>query len=83
MTKLQAINREFLRIAPNGLPSDIVPWLGLLYRNRERKVELLFKEFLEIVDTLYKRAAKSYVPGTVFFFLCVSHFCFKAYMLVH
>ncbi|KAM7301212.1 cytochrome P450 1A1 [Ixodes scapularis] len=65
LTKLQAINREFLRIAPNGLPSDIVPWLGLLYRNRERKVELLFKEFLEIVDTLYKRAAKSYVPGKI------------------
>ncbi|KAG0414882.1 hypothetical protein HPB47_007959 [Ixodes persulcatus] len=65
LTKLQAIDREFIRVAPNGLPSDIVPWLGLLYRNRERKIELLFKEYLKIVDSLYKRAAKSYVPGKI------------------
>ncbi|EEC15754.1 cytochrome P450, putative [Ixodes scapularis] len=63
LAELQAINREFFKVAPNGLPSDIVPWLGLLYRARERKIELLFKKGWKILDDLYKRASKSYVPG--------------------
>ncbi|XP_040071849.1 cytochrome P450 1A1 [Ixodes scapularis] len=65
LTKMQAINKIFFELAPNGLPSDIVPWLGLLYRGREKKIEILFKEFLDKLDSLYKRAVKSYVPGKI------------------
>ncbi|KAG0445548.1 hypothetical protein HPB47_014095 [Ixodes persulcatus] len=65
LAELQAINREFFKVSPNGLPSDIVPWLGLLYRARERKIELLFKKGWETLDDLYKRASKSYVPGKI------------------
>ncbi|KAG0443136.1 hypothetical protein HPB47_015247 [Ixodes persulcatus] len=65
LAELQAINREFFKVAPNGLPSDIVPWLGLLYRARERKIELLYKKNWKTLDDLYKRASKSYVPGKI------------------
>lgn len=63
LAKLKEFNQEFLESAPNGLPSDIVPWLGVLYRGREKKMEILFREFFEVLDVLYKRAAKTYVPG--------------------
>ncbi|CAN7982314.1 unnamed protein product, partial [Ixodes hexagonus] len=65
LAKMQAINKAFFEIAPNGLPSDIVPWLGLLYRGREKKIELLFDEFLILLDDLYNRAVKTYVPGKI------------------
>lgn len=63
MIKLQSINQTFFEVAPNGLPSDIAPWLGILYRGRERIMEKLFKDLLEILDRLYNKAKKEYVPG--------------------
>lgn len=63
MIMLQNINRTFLEVAPNGLPSDIAPWLGVLYRGREKTVETLFKNLLEILDRLYNKARAEYVPG--------------------
>ncbi|CAN7989055.1 unnamed protein product [Ixodes hexagonus] len=65
LAKLQQINRAFLESAPNGLPSDIVPWLGLLYRGREKKMERAIREFLALLGDLYNRAVKSYVPGKI------------------
>ncbi|CAN7939131.1 unnamed protein product [Ixodes hexagonus] len=65
LARVKQINQEFNELAPNGLPSDIVPWLGIFYRRRERKVETLFAEFFKKVDILYKRAVESYVPGTI------------------
>lgn len=65
MIKLQNINRTFLEVAPNGIPSDIAPWLGVLYRSREKTMEKLIKDFLEIVDRLYNKAKAKYVPGII------------------
>ncbi|XP_077514226.1 steroid 17-alpha-hydroxylase/17,20 lyase-like isoform X1 [Amblyomma americanum] len=61
--RIEEIDNEFYEVAPNGLPSDIAPWLGLLYRGREKKVEAMFHEMWEIVDRLYTKAETSYVPG--------------------
>ncbi|CAN8029634.1 unnamed protein product, partial [Ixodes persulcatus] len=64
LTRMRQVNQVFTEVAPNGLPSDIVPWLGILYRKTEKQMEALFTELFEILDGLYKRAAGSYVPGT-------------------
>ncbi|XP_077515951.1 steroid 17-alpha-hydroxylase/17,20 lyase-like [Amblyomma americanum] len=61
--RLEEIDREFLEVAPNGLPSDIAPWLALLYHRREKKVKDLFREFREIVYRLFTKAEAAYVPG--------------------
>uniref|UniRef100_A0A023GKW2 Putative cytochrome p450 cyp2 subfamily protein n=1 Tax=Amblyomma triste TaxID=251400 RepID=A0A023GKW2_AMBTT len=61
--RLEEIDREFLEVAPNGLPSDIAPWLALLYPKKEKKVEAMFCEFREIVDRLFTKAEAAYVPG--------------------
>ncbi|KAL1420986.1 hypothetical protein MTO96_004344 [Rhipicephalus appendiculatus] len=63
--RLEAIASRFLEIAPNGLPSDIAPWLAFLYRRREKEIESLFKEFREIVDGLFTKAEATYVPGKI------------------
>ncbi|CAN7984476.1 unnamed protein product [Ixodes hexagonus] len=65
LAKLQALNKAFYEIVPNGLPSDIVPWLGLLFRGREKKIELLTDEMLVLLDDLYNRAVKTYVAGKI------------------
>lgn len=65
LTRMRQVNQVFTEVAPNGLPSDIVPWLGILYRKTEKKMEALFTELFEILDGLYKRAAGSYVPAEV------------------
>ncbi|KAH7931866.1 cytochrome P450 1A4 [Rhipicephalus sanguineus] len=62
--RLEAIATQFLEIAPNGLPSDIAPWLAFLYRRREKRVESLFAEFRVIVDRLFTKAEATYVPGS-------------------
>ncbi|KAK8766914.1 hypothetical protein V5799_006308 [Amblyomma americanum] len=61
--RLEEIDRQFLEVAPNGLPSDIAPWLALLYHRREKKVKDLFREFREIVYRLFTKAEAAYVPG--------------------
>lgn len=61
--RLEAIDRLFLEVAPNGLPSDIAPWLAFLYRGREKKIESLFEEFREIVGKLFTKAEATYVAG--------------------
>ncbi|KAL1420984.1 hypothetical protein MTO96_004342 [Rhipicephalus appendiculatus] len=61
--RLEAIDNEFVDVAPNGLPSDIAPWLAFLYRGQEKKVEDMFSEFRQIVDKLFSKAEATYVPG--------------------
>lgn len=65
LARIMNINRTFTEVAPNGLPSDIAPWLGILYRAREKKCEDLFKEMRSIVDRLYAGAKKTYEPGNI------------------
>ncbi|CAN8011941.1 unnamed protein product [Ixodes pacificus] len=65
LARLRELNEAFTEEAPNGLPSDVVPWLGILYRKREKKFERLFAEFIDILEGLYTRALESYVPGTI------------------
>lgn len=61
--RLEAIDNLFLEVAPNGLPSDIAPWLAFLYHGREKKIESLFEEFREIVGKLFTKAEATYVAG--------------------
>ncbi|KAK8768300.1 hypothetical protein V5799_015235 [Amblyomma americanum] len=65
LARLITINRTFAKLAPNGLPSDIAPWLGIMYRSREKKCEDMFKEMQAIVDRLYADAKKTYEPGKI------------------
>nr|XP_054933135.1 cytochrome P450 1A1-like isoform X4 [Dermacentor andersoni] len=65
LARILSINRAFTELAPNGLPSDIAPWLGILYRAREKKCEDMFKEMRSIVDRLYAGAKKTYEPGNI------------------
>lgn len=61
--RLEELDSEFYKVCPNGLPSDIAPGFGLLYRRQEKKVEAIFREFSEIVDKLFTKAEATYVPG--------------------
>lgn len=65
LNRIMTINRTFTEVAPNGLPSDIAPWLGILYRAREKKCEDLFVEMRSIVNRMYAAAKKTYEPGKV------------------
>lgn len=60
---LQRITDEFFQYVPDGLPSDIAPWLGILYRSKEKKAEAIFKEYFALTDKLYSRAEATYTPG--------------------
>lgn len=61
--RLEELDRQFLEISPDGLPSDIAPWLAVLYRNREQKIKALFEEFSEILKRLFEKAEEDYEPG--------------------
>ncbi|KAL1420993.1 hypothetical protein MTO96_004351 [Rhipicephalus appendiculatus] len=61
--RLEAIESHILEVAPNGLPSDIAPWLAFLYRRREKELEKLFEEFREILYKLFAKAEATYVVG--------------------
>lgn len=61
--RLEAIDSEFVEVAPNGLPSDIAPWLAFLYHGREKKIKEMFVEFREIVNRLFTKAEATYVAG--------------------
>ncbi|XP_077556690.1 cytochrome P450 1A1-like [Haemaphysalis longicornis] len=61
--RLQRINEEFFQTVPDGLPSDIVPWMGILYRSKEKKAEAITKEYVALTDELYSRAEAAYTPG--------------------
>ncbi|XP_049518262.1 cytochrome P450 1A1-like isoform X1 [Dermacentor silvarum] len=50
--QLENLNRQFYEISPNGLPSDIAPFLAFLYIKRERKMAALFCELKEIFRRL-------------------------------
>ncbi|CAN8011944.1 unnamed protein product [Ixodes pacificus] len=65
LVRLRQITDRFSEVAPNGLPSDIMPWLGILYRKTEKTIECLFSEFIELIEVLYKRAVDSYIPGRI------------------
>ncbi|KAL1467923.1 hypothetical protein MTO96_041826, partial [Rhipicephalus appendiculatus] len=58
--RLEEIDHEYYDVFPNGLPSDVAPILGHLYRERETKIEALYTEFREIVRRLFTRAEESY-----------------------
>uniref|UniRef100_A0A6M2CHM0 Putative cytochrome n=1 Tax=Rhipicephalus microplus TaxID=6941 RepID=A0A6M2CHM0_RHIMP len=61
---LEDINRRFYRISPNGLPSDIAPFLAVLYYNKEKKMAALFRELKELIQKLFSRAEETYTPGS-------------------
>ncbi|KAH9369675.1 hypothetical protein HPB48_007642 [Haemaphysalis longicornis] len=61
--RLEELDRLFLEVSPNGLPSDIAPWLAILYRSREQKVKALFTEFSAILQRLFMQAEEAYEPG--------------------
>ncbi|XP_075741315.1 cytochrome P450 1A4-like isoform X2 [Rhipicephalus microplus] len=65
LNRMMTINRTFTELAPNGLPSDIAPWLGILYRAREKRCEDLFAEIRSIVRRMYAGAIETYQPGKV------------------
>ncbi|KAH7962276.1 hypothetical protein HPB52_015317 [Rhipicephalus sanguineus] len=62
--RLEEIDHEYYEVSPNGLPSDVAPILGLLYRESERKIEALYTEFREIVHRLFNKAEESYHAGS-------------------
>ncbi|CAN7991477.1 unnamed protein product [Ixodes hexagonus] len=64
LARIKQLKQAIANVAPNGLPSDIVPWLGILYRKRENMTRNLFTEFLQLLNGLYQRAVESYVPGS-------------------
>ncbi|KAH7966546.1 hypothetical protein HPB49_017434 [Dermacentor silvarum] len=61
--QLENINHRFHEISPNGLPSDIAPFLAFLYIRTERKMAALFCEFKEIFRRLFTKAEAAYIPG--------------------
>ncbi|XP_049518251.1 steroid 17-alpha-hydroxylase/17,20 lyase-like isoform X1 [Dermacentor silvarum] len=61
--QLENLNRQFYEISPNGLPSDIAPFLAFLYIKRERKMAALFCELKEIFRRLFTKAEAAYIPG--------------------
>lgn len=62
--RMEEINRKFFEIAPDGLPSDVAPWLGILYRRREKAIERIFHESFEFLSKLFSAAEATYAPGT-------------------
>ncbi|KAH6938520.1 hypothetical protein HPB50_010266 [Hyalomma asiaticum] len=61
--RIEEIDRKFFEIAPDGLPSDIAPWLGILYRRREKAIERVFHDSFEIFNELFSAAEATYEPG--------------------
>ncbi|KAH7962540.1 hypothetical protein HPB52_016796 [Rhipicephalus sanguineus] len=61
---LEDINRRFYQISPNGLPSDIAPFLAILYYKKEKKMAALFRELRELIQSLFSKAEATYVPGS-------------------
>ncbi|KAK8761750.1 hypothetical protein V5799_026981 [Amblyomma americanum] len=61
--RLEEIDHEFQAISPNGLPSDIAPWLSMLYRRKEQRIESIFREYTQILHRLFTKAETTYVPG--------------------
>ncbi|XP_054932890.1 cytochrome P450 1A1-like [Dermacentor andersoni] len=62
--RLEEIDHEYYAASPDGLPSDIAPILGLLYRKREKKIEALYTEYRQIIDRLFAKAEESYKAGS-------------------
>ncbi|XP_070387890.1 cytochrome P450 2B4-like isoform X1 [Dermacentor albipictus] len=60
---MKEFDRKFFEMAPNGLPSDIAPWLGILYRRKEKEIEDLFRDFTATFDRLFSSAEATYAPG--------------------
>lgn len=65
LARIKEINSTFAELAPNGFPSDISPFLGVLYRAREKKLERLFEDIRCILNELYEEAKSSYAPGNI------------------
>ncbi|XP_065299276.1 steroid 17-alpha-hydroxylase/17,20 lyase-like isoform X1 [Dermacentor albipictus] len=61
--QLENFNRRFHEICPNGLPSDIAPYLAFLYIKRERKIADLFYKSKETLRRLFTKAEAAYIPG--------------------
>ncbi|KAH9369671.1 hypothetical protein HPB48_007638 [Haemaphysalis longicornis] len=57
------LRAKLFQTVPDGLPSDIVPWMGILYRRKEKKAETFLKEYVALTDELYSRAEAAYTPG--------------------
>lgn len=65
MRRLKELNDDFYNIAPNGLPSDVAPWLGIIYAKTERKMETIMAEFRRIQGQLFEYADRCYPPESV------------------
>ncbi|XP_037292136.2 steroid 17-alpha-hydroxylase/17,20 lyase [Rhipicephalus microplus] len=63
--RLENINHRFYEISPNGLPSDIAPFLAILYLRTEKKMAAVFRELGEILHRLFSKAEANYIPGSV------------------
>ncbi|KAH7963183.1 hypothetical protein HPB52_019928 [Rhipicephalus sanguineus] len=61
--RLENINRRFYEISPNGLPSDIAPFLAVLYLKKEKRMAAVFRDLSEILHRLFSKAEASYVSG--------------------
>ncbi|KAL3184381.1 hypothetical protein MRX96_000770 [Rhipicephalus microplus] len=63
--RMEEIDRKFFEVAPDGLPSDIAPWLGVLYRRREKAIERVFHDSFEICNKFFSAAEKTYAPDAI------------------
>ncbi|XP_077515955.1 cytochrome P450 1A1-like [Amblyomma americanum] len=61
--RLEELDHESQALSPNGLPSDVTPWLSMLYRQREKRIESIFREMTQIFRRLFTKAEATYVPG--------------------
>lgn len=61
--RLEDFNRRFYEISPNGLPSDIAPFLAVLYYKKEKRMAALFSELGEVIRRLFSKAEETYSPG--------------------
>ncbi|KAK8784795.1 hypothetical protein V5799_008840 [Amblyomma americanum] len=59
---LRELNDDFYKLAPNGLPSDVAPWLGIIHAKTERKVKTVMAEFRTVMGRLFEFANGCYPP---------------------
>ena len=55
--------REMHRIAPNGLPSDILPILRYICYKQENGARAAYKKLEEVSDKMFARAKGTWAPG--------------------
>ncbi|KAH6940402.1 hypothetical protein HPB50_027552 [Hyalomma asiaticum] len=61
--RLEDTNRRFYKISPNGLPSDIAPFLAVLYLKKEKSMAAVLREIGEILNKFFTKAEATYSSG--------------------